>query len=95
MTSDAVLFFSRVPGIIWSLFTSFNIPGVGFSPGTLLFGIISIPIIVWTITNVFGFGANFSSKVANRPEDEHIYHNTTYVPGKGYSDSWTRSKRVK
>lgn len=64
MSSDALLFFANIPGLIWSLFTGFKIPGVNFTPATLIFGILSFRVLIWAITNVFGLGESFGSAMA-------------------------------
>lgn len=64
MSSDALLFFSNIPGLIWSLFTGFRIPGVNFTPATLIFGILSFRVLIWAIINVFGLGESFGGALA-------------------------------
>lgn len=65
MSNDAILFFREVPKMIWSFMNSFNIPGLGFTPGALIMGIISFDIIIWVIRNIFTFGNEAMSKPAN------------------------------
>lgn len=64
MSSDAILFFQSIPKMLWSLMNSFNIPGLGFTPGALIMGVISFNIIIWVVGNIFSFGANHSSSVS-------------------------------
>lgn len=66
MSSDAILFFQQFPKMIWGLFNSVDIPGLGFTPGALIWGIVSFPVIVWVINNIFNFGGNLTTKVSNR-----------------------------
>lgn len=56
MSNDAVMFFARIPGIIWSLFTSFNIPGLGFTPASFIFGVLSVAVVLYVVHNIFTVG---------------------------------------
>lgn len=58
MSSDALLFFSHVPQMIFDLFTSFQIPGLGFTPATFMFGMMSIPVIKFVLKSLFHIGEN-------------------------------------
>lgn len=80
MSSDAVLFFQSIPKMLWSLMNSFNIPGLGFTPGALIMGVISFDIIIWVVGNIFSFGANHSSAVSqhfNRVERDAAWMERT------------------
>lgn len=68
MNQDAVLFFSTVPKLIWSLFTSFKIPGLNFTPAVLIWGILSFRVLIWAMQNVFGLGMDSLSSMAPPPE---------------------------
>lgn len=72
MTQDAILFFTTIPSMIWSLFSGFKIPGVNFSPGTLIFGILSFRVLIWVMTNVLGLGQNYLTNVgrSNNKKDD-------------------------
>lgn len=41
MSQDFILILQTFFSSIWSLLTSFRIPGLGFSPAVMLFGILS------------------------------------------------------
>lgn len=56
MSSDAIYFFSTFPSIIFRLFTEIKIPGLGFTPATLLFGILSFYVSIFVIKNVLDIG---------------------------------------
>ena len=62
MNNDAVL---ATQGIlsIWQLFTGFKIPGIGFTPAQLIFGILSFRVLIWAMINVFGLGESFDSNL--------------------------------
>lgn len=62
MSSDAILFFTTIPRLIWSLFTGFKIPGLNFTPAVLIFGLLSFRVLLWAMTNVFGLGQSFASR---------------------------------
>lgn len=62
MTSDALLFFTSVPRIIFSLFTSITIPGLGITPAVLMLGIMSIPLIKFTMIHIFNIGDSVASR---------------------------------
>lgn len=64
MSSDALLFFSRIPALIWSMFTGFKIPGVNFTPAVLIFGLLSFRVLIWAMINVFGLGESFLGNIA-------------------------------
>lgn len=66
MSSDAILFFTSIPRLIFSLFTSFEIPGLGFTPATLMLGIMSIPVLKYVISSLLGIGENIASNHGNR-----------------------------
>lgn len=70
MSSDAILFFQQVPKMIWDLMNSFDIPGLGFTPGSLIMGILSIRILIWAIGNVFSLGQNAVSDINPGYADE-------------------------
>lgn len=76
MSSDAVLFFQQIPKMIWGFMNSFNLPGLGFTPGALIMGVISFDIIIWVISNIFDFGSSFTSRVANNQAREDMRNRT-------------------
>lgn len=61
MNSDAILFYQNVPKMLWGLMNSFAIPGLGFTPGALIMGVISFKIIIWVVGNIFTFGSQLMS----------------------------------
>lgn len=69
MTSDAILFFTSIPNMIWGLMNSFDIPGLGFTPGALIMGIISFKVISWVVLNIFNLGGNFVQPVEDKKPD--------------------------
>lgn len=69
MLNDVVVFMSGFIGQIWRLFTSWEFPGLGFTPAQLYFFILVVPLIVKLVkalifTSVDGFvrGSGGSSK---------------------------------
>lgn len=71
MSSDAILFFRTVPQLIFSLFTSFEIPGLGFTPATLMFGLLSLPVIKYVITSLLHIGENVAISHGRRGGDSN------------------------
>ena len=62
MTSDAILFFTSVPRLIFSLFTSITIPGLGITPAILMLGIMSIPLIKFVMIHIFNIGDSVAAR---------------------------------
>lgn len=85
MSSDALLFITEFPKIIWHLFTDVKIPGLNFSPGIFFFGILTFSVIfkfvlsILHITSFFGHPDDKppASRIAgirnSSPYDSHGY----------------------
>lgn len=69
MSSDAIQFFTTIPNMIWGLMNSFDIPGLGFTPGALIMGIISFKVVSWVVLNIFNLGGNFVQPVDEKRPD--------------------------
>ena len=54
MTSDALLVVQCLFSTIWSLFTSWYIPGTNVTPAVALFGILFIVILFRVLSRVLG-----------------------------------------
>lgn len=52
MSADFIQIISTFFGAIWSLFTSFKIPGLNFSPAVLAFGILSFNLAIKLIHGI-------------------------------------------
>lgn len=72
MTQDAILFFSTIPKMIWSLFTSFRIPGLNFTPAVLVWGLLSFRVLVWAIMNIFSLGEGYLTEISKPSDSEFL-----------------------
>lgn len=69
MSADTIYFFERFPSLIFRLFTEIKIPGLGFTPATLLFGILSFYVSIFVVKNVLDIGI-FSAAQSINPSDK-------------------------
>lgn len=66
MSSDFLQILSGFTNAIWTLFTSFKIPGLNFSPAVLLFGILSFHLAIKFLSGVF----NVTTSNTGRKKDD-------------------------
>lgn len=66
MSSDFLQILQGFTSSIWTLFTSFKIPGLNFSPAVLLFGILSFHLAIKMLSGIF----NVTTSNAGRKKDE-------------------------
>lgn len=52
MSSDFIQIIQTFPALIWSLLTSFTIPGLNFTPATMMFGILSFGVAIKFVTGI-------------------------------------------
>lgn len=89
MSSDALLFITSFPKIIWSIFTSVKIPGLNFTPAVFFFGILTFGVVwrfafsILHITSFFAKGDPDHSPVGNIPfktlhRSKNYYGNDTW-----------------
>lgn len=52
MSSEFLLILRTLPGLFWSLFTTFKLPGLNFSPAVLFFGILSFGLAMKLLKGV-------------------------------------------
>lgn len=52
MSQDFIQILTYFPSTIWRLFTSFTIPGVNFTPATMMFGILSFGVAIKFVTGI-------------------------------------------
>lgn len=96
MSQDALQYFLYVPGIIWRLFTSFNIPGLGFTPASLMFGILSVGLILYVVNNIFTVGGLVADDVRRHKPVTRSITTTGYDQyGKWTSYREVSSKRLR
>ena len=53
MSSDFVIILRGLFSILWSLMTSFKLPGLNFSPAVLMFGIMSFGLAIKLLSGIF------------------------------------------
>lgn len=58
MSSDFILIIRTFFAAVWSLFTSFRIPGVNFSPAVMAFGILSFGLALKLIHGLLTMNTN-------------------------------------
>lgn len=52
MSSDFIEILMYFPSMIWSLLTSFRIPGLNFTPAVLIFGVLSFGLAIKFISGI-------------------------------------------
>lgn len=55
---------------IWSIFTSFRIPGLNFSPAVLLFGIASFGVAIKLVTGILNITTQGISRSRGSKSEE-------------------------
>lgn len=65
MSQDFIQIITVFPSAIWSLLTSFHIPGVNFTPAVMIFGILSFGVAIKFVTGIIDItGHGFSETVS-------------------------------
>ncbi len=61
MSQDFIQIITYFPSAIWHLFTTFTIPGINFTPATMMFGILSFGVAIKFVTGIIDItGHGFS-----------------------------------
>lgn len=58
MSNDFILILRNFFSSVWSLFTSFRLPGLNFSMATLIFGVLSFFVAIKLIKGIFEITVN-------------------------------------
>lgn len=64
MSSDFLQIITYFPSIIWSILTSFRIPGINITPATMIFGIFSFGVAIKFVTGIIDITSHGESSSA-------------------------------